>query len=418
MKNKIVGLLFAILICSNVAFSSELRDTPLVKAIQRVRASVVDIQGEKPTKTGQVNGMGTGVVIDSRGYILTNYHVVDGIHEIFVFSDSGQKYIAKLIAHDDKTDLAIIKVDAALPVIPIGTSSDLMAGETVIAIGNAYGYAHTVTRGIISALHRSVQVSDTAFYDDLIQTDASINAGNSGGPLLNIDGNMIGVNVAVREKAQNIGFSIPIDKVVSVIENLLSSRNKAWIGVTINKEWSGGVVVGEVDGPAKKAGIFVGDVLVGIGDTKIKTPLDFQLSLLERKPKEEIILKVLRNNVLLAMKVALAEPPKIIEEHRFVNVLGLELKPLEEEDFVKISQTKYHGGLKITAVQPASSAANQGVVVGDILVGIKIWETITLANLDYIISLPDFHKEPAKFFIVRDNEAFYGYFPVVNDTIK
>ncbi len=99
--------------------------------------------------------------------------------------------------------------------IPIGTSSDLMPGETVIAVGNAYGYEHTVTRGIVSALHRAVQVSDAQFYDDLIQTDASINPGNSGGPLLNIDGDMIGINVAVRAGAQGIGFAIPIDKVVS-----------------------------------------------------------------------------------------------------------------------------------------------------------------------------------------------------------
>ena len=139
----------------------------------------------------------------------------------------GQRHMAKLVARDIETDLAIIKIDPQepLPVIPIGTSSDLMPGETVIAVGNAYGYEHTVTRGIISALHRAVQVSDAQFYDDLIQTDASINPGNSGGPLLNIDGDMIGINVAVRAGAQGIGFAIPVDKVAAVAAGLLANCN-------------------------------------------------------------------------------------------------------------------------------------------------------------------------------------------------
>ena len=149
--------------------------------------------------------MGTGVVIDPRGYIITNYHVVNGVRDIQVTLADGERYIAKLVARDPETDLAIIKIDAKqeIPVISIGTSSDLMTGETVIAMGNAYGYEHTVTRGIVSALRRSVQVNEAQNYDDLIQTDASINPGNSGGPLLNIDGEMIGINVAVRAGARD-----------------------------------------------------------------------------------------------------------------------------------------------------------------------------------------------------------------------
>ncbi len=210
-----IGLSWAC--CCLLAFpavASELRETPIVKAIQRVRASVVNIRGEKTVvipasqaagaeASHRVNGMGTGVVIDARGYIMTNYHVVDGVRDILVTLADGQRHLAKLVARDTETDLAIIKIDAPkpLPTIPLGTSSDLMPGETAIAVGNAYGYEHTVTRGIISALHRAVQVSDAQYYDDLIQTDASINPGNSGGPLLNIDGDMVGINVAVRAGA-------------------------------------------------------------------------------------------------------------------------------------------------------------------------------------------------------------------------
>ena len=151
--------------------------------------------------------MGTGVVVDPRGYIVTNYHVVEGVRQINVTLASGEAHIARLVSHDPETDLAIIKIPTkvAMPLISIGRSDDLMVGEEVIAIGNAYGYEHTHTRGIISALHRTVKVTDSQYYRDLIQTDASINPGNSGGPLLNVDGQMIGINVAVRVGAQGIG---------------------------------------------------------------------------------------------------------------------------------------------------------------------------------------------------------------------
>jgi len=183
------------------------RMTPLVKAVQTCRLSVVNLRGKKTiaddtsvTKTKQVNGMGTGVVIDKRGYILTNYHVVQGVKNIEVPTGDRQKTTARLLAHDPDTDLAVLKIDVdrPLPVIEIGTSSDLMLAETVTAVGNAYGYEHTVTVGIISQLGRTVQVNDDQVYRNLIQTDAAINPGNSGGPLLNMNGDMIGINVAVR----------------------------------------------------------------------------------------------------------------------------------------------------------------------------------------------------------------------------
>ena len=168
--------------------------------------------------------MGTGVVIDERGYILTNYHVVADVRRIQVTLYDHREFTAELVARDPVSDLAVIKIPVTepLPLIKIGTSSDLMEGEPVIALGNAFGYEHTVTRGIISALGRDVQVSDTQTYDDLIQTDASINPGNSGGPLMNVDGEMIGLNVAVRAGRQGIGFAIPIDQVMHVAAQLLS----------------------------------------------------------------------------------------------------------------------------------------------------------------------------------------------------
>src|SRR6202040_1196844 len=161
----------------------------------------------------RVNGMGTGIIIDPRGYIVTNQHVVEDVNVIRIRLSDGTSQSATVIARSQEADLALLKIDVPrpLPTMPLGTSSDLMVGETVIAIGNAYGYEHTVTVGIISAIKRDVTLNKEVSYKALIQTDASINPGNSGGPLLNINGDLIGVNVAIRAGAQGIWIAIPVD---------------------------------------------------------------------------------------------------------------------------------------------------------------------------------------------------------------
>jgi len=442
--------LCSVVMTSFVVEGSELRQTPIVKAVQRVRLSVVNIRGEKTLGTGaaaagradsgrRVNGMGTGIVIDPRGYILTNHHVVDGVREIQVTTADEERYTAKLVARDAETDLAIIKIDPRepLPVIPIGTSKDLMPGESVIAVGNAYGYEHTVTRGIISALHRAVQVSDAQYYEDLIQTDASINPGNSGGPLLNIDGEMIGINVAVRAGAQGIGFAIPVDKALVVTNSLLADNNKRHVrhGVVLGTESNDkGVVVASVekDSPAAEAGLQPGDVISDVSDLEIVRPLDFQRALLEAKAGQEVALSVRRGeeslNVHLKLAQAAVHPTTnaaatvattspitpATGNGAMWEVLGLDLKPISQDEFRRQFQTGYRGGLAVTAVRPGSAAAGQGIRPGDVLVGMHIWETISLENVAYIINRPDFASlTPVKFFILRGNETLYGYLPVV-----
>jgi serine protease Do len=413
---------------------SELRETPIVKAVQRARASVVNIRGEKTVaaQVGQtagdsgrrVNGMGTGVIIDPRGYVITNHHVVDGVRDILVTGADGQRHTAKLVARDVETDLAIIKIDPSSPlsVIPIGTSSDLMPGETVIAVGNAYGYEHTVTRGIVSALHRAVQVTDAQFYDDLIQTDASINPGNSGGPLLNIDGEMIGINVAVRAGAQGIGFAIPVDKVTSVAAALLASynSNQTRVGVSWASSAAGsnpGVVVSAIDSgsPAAEAGLAAGDVVTAIDSAEIQRPLDFQRALLDCRPGQKVRLAVRRSSDLLDLNLTLgsvSETRKTAAQPAW-ELLGVELQSIAAEDFRKNHQTRYRGGLAVMAVRPNSPAASQGIVTGDVLVGMHIWETVALENVSYILQRPDFPSlSPVKFFILRGDETLYGYLPV------
>lgn len=422
------------ILSSSIVVGSELRQTPIVKAVQQARPSVVNIRGEKTINgsdtLGQiepgrrVNGMGTGVVIDPRGYIVTNYHVVDGVREIQVTTADGRQLTARLMDRDPETDLAIIKIDAdePLPVITIGSSADLMPGETVVAVGNAYGYEHTVTRGIISALHRDVQVSDAQFYGDLIQTDASINPGNSGGPLLNIDGEMIGINVAVRAGAQGIGFAIPVDKAIEVTAGLLASctTRNSWHGLVVATHFGDAnahpmVASVDVKSPAAEAGVHQGDLITAVDGTEVRGALDFHRAFIDRKPGDQAALSILRGEEPFTADLVLADAPASSRraDHQAWELLGLELEPIPGDEFRQRYNTRYRGGLTVVAVRPGSPADKQGIRRGDVLVGMHIWETISLENVSYIINRSDFAAlGPVKFFILRGSETLYGYLPI------
>jgi serine protease Do len=431
-------LLVALLI--SPAAASDLRNSPIVKAVQETEPAVVNIHGHKtvpaqnasfgtPAATRQVNGMGTGIVIDSRGYILTNYHVVEGVSNIQVSLSDGKNTVARRISHDPKTDLAIIKIDGKdpLPVVHFGTSCDLMKGEQVIAIGNAFGYEHTVTRGIISALHRNVQVSDEQKYNDLIQCDASINPGNSGGPLLNIDGLVIGINVATRVGAQGIGFAIPIDETLDIAARLVSTEQleqtaHGIIGKTRYEPGHKQFIVGNVrsESPAGKAGLKAGDCLTAIGPNKIESALDVELALLGSKPGQEVEVELIRDSLPQTTKLAVTQlsrtTPKSALTDRTWNTLGLKLAVMDADEF-KALNTRYRGGLTVLDVRSGSPAAQQGIRRGDILVGMHVWETISLENMAYILERDDLAKnDPIVFYIIRGSDTLYGHMRLATRT--
>ena len=224
-------------------------------------------------------GSGSGAVIRPEGFVVTNYHVVGGADQITVHFEKTidpHPYVAKLVAAVPQEDLALLKLEASphrvFPTLELGTSSDLMIGERVLAIGSPLGHTHTVSMGIISGLHRDVPVSDpnnprqTLHFEDLIQTDASINFGNSGGPLLNINGELIGINSAVNTAAENIGFSIPVDRVRRVLEEQLISPGSysAWVGFQVTED-DELVVTKIVPGcPAGDAGVRLGDRILAV----------------------------------------------------------------------------------------------------------------------------------------------------------
>jgi len=429
---------------SATAVTSE-RLTPIVQAIRDCSPAVVDIQGKKsvsetadgtPSPPRQVNGMGTGVVIDARGYILTNFHVVDGVRRINVTLEGGRTYVARVVAHDQETDLAVIRIRSPkpLPVIRLGSSHDLMVGETVIAVGNAYGYDHTATQGIISALHRNVQVNDTQQYLDLIQTDASINPGNSGGPLLNIDGEMIGVNVAVRAGAQGIGFAIPINKALDIAARLLNIEKleNHWHGMTALSidGPTGPVTVTRVarDSPAQEGGLQRGDRLERIGSTPIHRAMDVERALLGRRTGEHVPVVVRRDGKSLELNLALAtrasgrsrqtasSAPDSLQEKTWA-ALGLRLEKAPSSLF-RNSETSYQGGMRVVAVKPDSSAAKQGVRTGDILVRMHRWSTTTSKDIRFILDRADSlaRAGTVKFYILRGGDTFFGHLAVAGGT--
>jgi len=410
------------------AQAEDLRRTAIVRAIESCRDSVVNIHGEKvitdkaEDDERRVNGMGTGVVIDARGYAVTNFHVVDGVRNIEVTLASGRTVAARLVSHDRRTDLAVIKIDSltSLPVIRLGISSDLLIGETVLALGNAYGYEHTVTRGIVSALHRNVDVSPTQRYEDLIQTDASINPGNSGGPLLNINGEMIGINVAVRAGAQGIGFAIPVDSVLRVVTNLLSVErvDHTWHGI-VCRSCSTGAVVEAVhsESPAETVGMRAGDIILRVGDQTVGSQLDIERALLGRKAGEIVAVTVTREGGEEQLQLALAEARQQVatSAERAWEQLGLRMAPAVA-DAVRQLQPRYRGGLLVQEVRFGSAASDKGIRPGDILVGLHVWETITPDNVSYILDQIESEQlDAVKFYILRGRDTLFGH--LASDTI-
>ena len=391
---------------SPLALSQESRSaryTATVRAIERAEPAVVNIEGNKVARGSvsgakgetNVNGMGAGVIIDPRGYILTNQHVVQDVKRIDVTLNDGSQFVGRLVARDADTDLAIIKIDGnrRFPVIDCGTSSDLMRGERVVAIGNPFGYHDSVTEGIISALHRNIPVNGVQDYPDLIQTDASINPGNSGGPLLNADGQMIGINAAVRIGAQGIGFAIPIDRALEVAADLIAGNERPLsIAAEVKTEFRPSKSYVRVVACSTND-LRPGDIVRQIGDREIKNRLDFQLALVDlRTGATDVTIE--REGETLTKTVALqkAGPEQSNFRHassnyleeRIYRQLGLRLEAIDPA-IVKAANSSYQGGLRIVSVRGGSPAQLASIQRGDILIGLVGWQTTSLEDLEYIL---------------------------------
>lgn len=430
--------------------AGDARDTPLVRAVQQSRKSVVNIHTERmsaeekdskffSSKSRKVTGMGTGIVIDERGYIVTNYHVIQDVDVITVTLEGGSSYEGRPVSYDRKHDLAIVRISATeqLTVMNMGTSSDLMLAETVYAVGNAFGYEHTVTSGIVSQLHRDVEVDETQSYENLIQTDASINPGNSGGPLINLNGEVIGINVAIRSGAQRIGFAIPIDDARRTIARLMSVERLNGIphGLTTQDVKSAEekkLVVEQVaaESAADLCGIRIGDVIRSVRGISVLDGTDLERSLLDLPKGKVVDVIVVRDgrDQTLQLTVGVGKPTGIpvaaISQQLDVNVasnqktgevpriamnvvseaeqsvmnrawdlLGLRLETLNDLDRAEIAgkaypgankPVRYKGGLRVVSVR-SGTVASRFVNEGDILLGLDGFETLGPTNISYIL---------------------------------
>lgn len=320
------------------------------------------------------SGLGSGVIVDKDGYILTNNHVIRDADEIKVKLSDKREFKGKVIGTDPKTDLAVIKIDSNhLPVIKLGESEKLKVGETVIAIGNPFGLNQTVTSGIVSATGRAnVGIAD---YEDFIQTDAPINPGNSGGALVNVRGELVGINTAIFSTSggyQGIGFAIPSSMAKVVMDNLIKKGKvvRGWLGVSIQavtpdlaKQFDikddKGALVGDVveEGPAEKAGIQRGDVIIEFDGKEVTDPSSLRNSVAGTPPGKKVTLKILRDGKIQKVDVTIAELPADMQKMRgeYDNLLkGVMVQGLTPELKKSLDIPKRITGVVVTDIEESS----------------------------------------------------------------
>ena len=342
--------------------------------------------GGRGGRKRQRPSLGSGFIINSTGYIVTNNHVVEGATEIKVTLATKEEFDATLIGRDPKTDLALIKVKSPkpLPTVPFGNSDALEVGEWVLAIGNPFGLGHTVTSGIVSAKGRIIGAGP---YDDFIQTDASINPGNSGGPLFNMRGQVIGINTAIISGGQGIGFAIPINLAKEVFLQLhdKGSVTRGWMGVAIqgispdllkafNLEDTHGALVADVmsDGPAAKAGIQRGDVIMGFNGTKVQDSAELPRMVAAIAPGTKVQVEVLRGGKKMTIPVTLGtlaeekEASAKLQQPDVEESLGLHVEVITPElaRGLRLDNAK---GVVVARVAPDSPAAEAGIQRGDVV---------------------------------------------------
>jgi serine protease Do len=393
-----------------LAKEQDLRRTPVVRAVERVGPAVVNISTEEVVRGGgpffrfrdplfedffreffelfpqrnlKRQSLGSGVIINPRGYILTNAHVIARASRIHVTLIDNRTFEATLVGADPKTDLAVIKIDAKepLPAAPLGASEDLLIGEPVIAIGNPFGLSHTVTTGVISAIHRTIRSGSGRIYSDLIQLDASINPGNSGGPLVNIYGEVIGINSAIYRKAEGIGFAIPIDRAKRIVDDLIAygEVRQIWLGITVQNlnpriaDYFGyskrrGVLVVRVDpkGPAAQAGLRREDIIAAVGGSEPLNVRGYDTLTGAFTVGDLVPLKVFRNGKFLDFKVRAEKLPERLALEIARQWLGLEVAGITPE-----ARHRYRlaaaVGVVVVGVVPRSPAHRIGIEPGDVI---------------------------------------------------
>lgn len=372
------------------------RMTPVVEVVQSQLPGVVNISathvaivsdfGGAPAmglfsdpfdrRRVETNSVGSGAVIHPSGYVLTNAHVIAKASELSIIFSDGRQYPAEVVAALPEDDIAVIKVEAPpdtrFHTLKLGRSDDLMVGETAIAIGNPFGLEHSVSMGIVSAVNRDLEPIEGITFKGVIQTDAAINPGSSGGPLLNILGEQIGVTSAIRNDAQNVGFAIPIDRVRELLPEMLGveARGRVRLGVHFGEDAGGpGALVERVDpgSPAARAGVRAGARIVGVSGARTEGLADVLVALLEQPVDEPFSLEVQEpDGRARALSVSIEPLPqpdgkKLAWEH-----FGLRLDELDAETARRLG-LRPRTALVVREVKRGSPADRVGVKEGDLV---------------------------------------------------
>jgi serine protease Do len=369
-------------------------------------------------------GLGSGVIVRSDGYILTNNHVVEGASELEVYLSDETKYIAKVVGTDPRTDLAVLKIDATgLVSAPIGDSSKVEVGDWAIAIGSPFGLAQTVTAGIISATKRTDQ--GITPYDDFIQTDAAINPGNSGGPLLNLRGEIIGINTAIASRGggyNGVCFAVPSNTASRVLGDLISSGkvSRGFVGIrpasvtptmaqqlSLPENQKGALVEQVTKGmPAEKAGIRVGDVIVAIDGVAITSDSAMRRAIGETKPGVTVAMKILRDGKTMEIPVtvaALDEQALVASERQATETmqrLGIAVEDVPAEISRRYGLQEGEG-VVVTGV--ARRGRFIGVNVGDVIVSVN--GTKVNSTDEFLEVLGELRQGQPVTFVIRDAES-------------
>lgn len=375
----------------------------------------------------KTKSLGSGVIIDRRGYILTNNHVIEGADEIKVRLLDGRSFNGRVKGQDPKSDLALIKIEAKddLPVVRLGDSDKIRIGSWAIAIGNPFGLEHTVTVGVVSAKGRAI---GAATYEDFIQTDASINPGNSGGPLCNIRGEVIGINTAIVAGGQGIGFAIPINMAKKIINDLIEKGkvSRAYLGVTIQNiteelaryfqtEPGEGVLISDVmrNSPAKESGLREGDIIKEINGKKLHSAHELQREVSSRNVGEKVRLLVLRDGSKVNITATLRELPSskeeglaLKEEEGSSSSLGLSVEPFTKELGRKLNIDEDEEGVIITDVRPGSPGDLAGLKEGDLIKEINRKPVKNISSFNQVVKEIDL-KKGAIFLINRQGQKVF-----------